>query len=364
MIRTTKNIFSYNTVLVLICLFTISCSTPSNTRKPVSIIKITKQSIVGNPVKLSIKVLPKGGKIKQVSLLVNGEKIKELSEEEQTLTIPNEHLHIGRNKIEVVAFKENGKEGRNSKIITLFSSITPQNLEYDVIKILKHHDDHFTEGFEINNGVLYEGTGEYGTSGIYKIDLNNQKIIQSTKLDSTYFGEGITLLNGKIYQLTYKKQKAFVYDDKTLKQIGEFSYPNKEGWGLTNNGKELIMSDGSSNIYFINPVDFSEKRRIQVYSNIQEYSYINELEYVNGYIYANVWTTDLIIKIDAKTGAVVATISLYDLINSSKLKSTKDIDVLNGIAYNIKNKSLYVTGKFWPYIYNIKLKHNGEEILP
>lgn len=364
MIRTERNNFLYTTAIVLICFFFTSCSTPSNTRKPVSVIKLNKQSTYGSSVKLGIKVLPKGGKIKQASLYINGAKVKDLPQNEHALILPNNQLHIGKNKVEVVALKENGKIGRNSKIITLFSNHVPQNLDYKVVKTLKHHDNHFTEGFEINDHILYESTGEYGTSGIYKMKLDNQKIIQSTMLDSTYFGEGITLLNGKIYQLTYKKQKAFVYDDNTLKKIGEFTYPNKEGWGLTNDGKNLIMSDGSSTIYFINPDNFKEERRIQVYSDKQEFNYINELEYVNGYIYANVWTTDLIVKIDAKTGAVVATISLFDLINSSRLKSKKQIDVLNGIAYDKRDQSLYVTGKFWPNIYKIRLQYKGEDIQP
>ncbi|QZE14003.1 glutaminyl-peptide cyclotransferase [Halosquirtibacter laminarini] len=341
-----------------------SCKTTSNTRKPVPVVKMKKQAILGSDIFVRIKVLPKGGKVTKATLLLNGKKLEELKNFDCQIKLPLESLRLGRNRVTIEALKDNGKLGVTNKEIVLFSSKKPQEIEYKVEKTFTHYQSHFTEGLEFNNGLLYESTGEHGTSGIYKIDLTTNKVVDSVSLDKEYFGEGVTLLNGNLYQLTYKKQKAFVYRDSDMKKIKEFTFPNKEGWGLTNDGESLIMSDGSSVLYFVDPSTFKETKRIEVFSNSREFTYLNELEYVKGYIYANVWTTEDIVKIDSQTGEVVAIISLTGLTNSAQISSKKTIDVMNGIAYNEKEKSLYVTGKYWPKLYKISLYEKGKRVNP
>ncbi|MDC1105672.1 glutaminyl-peptide cyclotransferase [Prolixibacteraceae bacterium] len=342
----------------------ISCKTTSNTRKPVTVLRLQKQSILGKDVSVSIKILPKGGQIEKASLYVNNVKVKELESFECNETLSKDLFRLGKNSVRVEAQKDNGKTGITRKDLVLFASNAPESLNYRVVKSYDHSPEHFTEGLEFNDGLLYESTGEHGTSFIYKTKYHNGEIVSITPLDKTFFGEGLTLLNGNVFQLTYKKQKAFVYDNKTMKQVGSFSYSNKEGWGLTNNGKELIMSDGSSTIYFLDPTNFQETRRIHVFSNQREFIHLNELEFVNDYIYANVWTTEDIVKIDSRTGEVVAIISLTGLSRSAQMESKKTIDVMNGIAYNPSDNYLYVTGKYWPKLYKIELLKNGKRVNP
>lgn len=223
-------------------------------------------------------------------------------------------------------------------------------LEYKIIAIYPHDVNAFTQGLEINNNILYEGTGLYGKSSLKKIDLKTFKLIKEIKLEQNFFGEGITILNNKIYQLSWKENTAFVYD-LNLNLINSFSYQG-EGWGLTNNNKELIMSNGSEYIYFRNPENFKITRKIKVKKADQKITNLNELEYLNGYLYANIWQEDYILKIDSKTGAVRAYLDLTKLL---KTNYQGEINVLNGIAYDKKTDSFLVTGKLWPKIYRIKI---------
>jgi glutamine cyclotransferase len=202
---------------------------------------------------------------------------------------------------------------------------------------------------------LYEGTGQEGTSNIYLLNLQTGKSIQEYKLDNNYFGEGITILNNKIFQLTYKNQIGFTYDLKTFKPLSTWKYKSKEGWGLTNDGHSLIMSDGTENIYFINPDTFQEERKIQVCNEHSLIKNINELEYIKGEIWANIWTTDTIIIIDPKTGKITGEINLSGLSGTILQSQREKIDVLNGIAWNPATDKIYVTGKLWPKLFEIKL---------
>lgn len=228
-----------------------------------------------------------------------------------------------------------------------------QEKAYKVVNIYPHHKETFTEGLFLKGDKVYESAGENGKSKLLVYELATGKILQSINLDAAYFGEGISEFNGKIYQLTYKKHKVFVYDAKTLKKIQEFTWPY-EGWGMTTDGKELIVSIGSSNIYYVNPVDFQITKTISVSNNYGPLSMINELEYVDGFIYANVWQTDTIVKIDPASGKVTQTINLKNLRQDNGVAPTGD--VLNGIAYDSTKKSFLVTGKHWTNIFEIQLK--------
>lgn len=225
-------------------------------------------------------------------------------------------------------------------------------LSYSVVGAQPHDTSYFTEGLEFYNGNLLESTGNYGPSKLVKIDPATGKIIQQVNLSKEYFGEGITVLHDTLYQLTYKEHIVNVYTAKDFKKIKELPL-NPEGWGMTNDGKNLIASDGSSNLYFYEPQTFRLLRVQAVTENDAPAVNINELEYINGYIYANQWQYNYILKIDPSNGQVVAKMDLTDLVNKVKAKDPH-ADVLNGIAYNPVTKKVYVTGKYWPELYEIQ----------
>ncbi|SDK52405.1 glutaminyl-peptide cyclotransferase [Halanaerobium congolense] len=230
-----------------------------------------------------------------------------------------------------------------------FEEIT--NLEYDVLAEYQHDPEAFTQGLEIHNNYLFEGTGLYGKSSLRKVEIQNGKVLKKINLNKKFFGEGITILNNKIYQLSWKEQTAFVYD-LNFNLLNKFKYQG-EGWGLTNDGQQLIMSNGSEYIYFRDPDTFQINKKIKVEINDQNLKNINELEYLNGFIYANIWQKDYIIKVDAENGMVKAYLDLNNILDE---KYKNKVNVLNGIAYDSQNKSFLITGKFWPKIYRIKLK--------
>jgi glutamine cyclotransferase len=230
----------------------------------------------------------------------------------------------------------------------------PATMGYTIIKAYPHETTSFTEGLFWLNNEMYESVGEYATSFLLKAKLETGKPIKSIKLDAQYFGEGISMLNNKIYQLTYQQHKVFVYD-MNFKKTGEFEWPF-EGWGMTTDGKQLIVNTGGSNLYFVNPETFKIERTLPVYNNAGYVDSINEMEYVNGYIYANRWLTNSIIKINAKTGQIEAIADLSDIFQRSNLVNPNiEGSCLNGIAYDEAKKSFYVTGKYWPNLFEIRL---------
>ena len=235
----------------------------------------------------------------------------------------------------------------------------PAIISYTLLNAHPHDTSFYTEGLEFNDGRLFESSGgqEEETphpSAFGILDLKTGKVSKKVELDNaTFFGEGITVFKGKIYQLTWKNQKGFVYDANNFKKIKEFDYQG-DGWGLTHDSSHLIMSDGSSNLRFLDPETLKVATIVSVTDNNGPVSNINELEYIDGFIYANVWQSDHIIKIDPNSGKVVGRINLDSLVREIKIKSNT-ADVLNGIAYNPETKTIYVTGKLWPLIYEIKL---------
>lgn len=249
--------------------------------------------------------------------------------------------------------KKDNTEDTNGSTQTV-TEAPPASMAYTVVKMYPHNPTSFTEGFEYNDTFLYEGTGLEKQSKLAIVSLTTGKDIKSIKLSDEYFGEGITLLNGKIYELTYKTGKAFVYDAKTLKKIKEFSYEG-EGWGLTNNGKEIIMSNGSSKIVYRNPETFAITKTIEVSADKGPIDNINELELVDGFIYSNVWQTNYILKINPETGKVVAVADFSGLLQQyvPGIDQNK-VDVLNGIAYDKVGKRFFITGKNWPKVFEVK----------
>ena len=266
--------------------------------------------------------------------------------------VPNK---VGTFSLELVATLKDGTEHTDSRMIRILSDIPPKVLNATVVAEYNHDVESFTQGLEFYKNELYESTGLYGKSKIKQINLTNGEVIRKIGLDANYFGEGITIFNDKIYQLTWQKGKCFTYEFKdqfTLKD--QFNYIG-EGWGLCNNGKELIMSNGTEFIVFRDPETFAEIRRIQVYNDRAAFSYLNELEYIDGKIYANVYQTNIVIAIDPETGRVLEQINCDELTKRGRGNG----DVLNGIAQDPSGK-IYMTGKNWGKIFEVKFN----EIIP
>jgi glutaminyl-peptide cyclotransferase len=229
---------------------------------------------------------------------------------------------------------------------------------YRVRNTYNHDRNAFTQGLIYADGQLYEGTGLQGASSLRRVKLETGEVLQSKSLEAQYFGEGIALFGDKIYQLTWRNGVGFIYDKTSFNQLGSWNYPPAgrtlpvEGWGLTTDGQQLIMSDGTANLYFLDPQTLAITSEITVRDQSGPLQRLNELEYIDGAVFANIWQTDLLAKIDPQTGNVLAYIDLSGLLTPSERQGS---DVLNGIAYDPLGKRLFVTGKFWPTLFEIEL---------
>jgi len=226
------------------------------------------------------------------------------------------------------------------------------DFNYEVVNAYPHDRGAFTQGLVFENGVLYEGTGLRGHSTLRRVELASGDALQIRQLPDRFFGEGITIFGERIIQLTWQSGGGFVYDKNSFELLEEFSYPT-EGWGITHDGKRLIMSDGTSTLRFWDPGTFEEIGRIEVYDKDGPVTRLNELEYVRGKIYANVWKTDRIARIAPDTGEVIGWIELAGLLSPEDC--SEPVDVLNGIAYDADTDRLFVTGKLWPRLFEIEL---------
>jgi glutamine cyclotransferase len=230
---------------------------------------------------------------------------------------------------------------------------TPPTYGYRVVTEYPHDRRAFTEGLAYVDGVLYEGTGLNGESTLRRVDLETGEVLQAVGLSKEYFGEGISVLGDRIYQLTWKSGICVVFDRETFEFQEVLTYPT-EGWGLTTDGERLIMSDGTNRLYIRDPETFAELDTIDVYDGPRAIWNLNELEVVNGEIWANVWQTDRIARIDPETGQVTGWIDLTGLLSESD-RGRHQVDVLNGIAYDSATDRLFVTGKLWPKLFEIEV---------
>jgi glutamine cyclotransferase len=292
--------------------------------------------------------------IDSIHFFVNG---KRIASEGNTITFDTKELGVGKFTVTALAFyPEKTKKTNNSFLV--YSEKKPIVYDYKIVNTYPHDKTAYTQGLEFYNGFLYETTGKLGKSVLRKVELKTGKILQEQKLDAKYFGEGMTILDGNIFWLTWKARKGFVYDIETFKQKKEFSYTwSNEGWGLTNDGTHLIKSDGTNKIWFLDPATQKEQKSIQVYLKSVPFNEINELEYVNGKIYANYWKKPNIGIIDPNTGIVEGVIVLEKLQNLMKKeqKLTDQDEVLNGIAFDKKTGRIFVTGKHWGKLFEIEL---------
>lgn len=342
-------------IFLSILISSFSCSNqPNRSRKPavrISIESVHKKISYGDDITIGISVKLKDGELKETRIFVDSVLVTSVKDAEFTYNL-KKFESIGKHTLKAEAVKTDGVEGIYFKTFEVLSDVTPEKYGYELVQTYPHNETSFTEGLEIHNGFLYESTGENGKSILYKNNLKTGKKVQSVKLADRYFGEGITIFNNRIFQLTYKTQVGFVYEPETMALVDSFHFESAEGWGMTHDEQNLIMSDGTNILTYINPITYKPVKKLQVYDDKNPLIYLNELEYSDGYIYANVWTTNLIVKIDPKTGKVLSKIDLDGILTMSN--QDKQVDVLNGIAIDPVTKKMYVTGKLYSKIFEIK----------
>jgi len=268
------------------------------------------------------------------------------------LDFPFKDQKLGYQNIKALVYF-GGDSSEATARVELVSDIEPKLLKYTVVNTYPHDVKSFTEGLEFYKDTLYESTGQKGSSYIRKYDYKTGEIYKQIDLDTAYFGEGITILNDKIYQLTWQEKTGFIYDVNTFKLEKKFSYSKEiEGWGMTNDGKSIFHTDGTEKVWTLNPFNQKLENNINVYSGSSKIKSINELEYIDGKIYTNVWLKDAIAVFNPSNGAVEGVLDLSKL--RKELKSPT-AEALNGIAYNPKTKTIFVTGKNWDKMFEIKV---------
>ena len=294
---------------------------------------------------------PNSSAIDSVVYLINTVKIgNSLANAKLSVPLNNQKLGI-QNIIANVYF--NGKTEVDSAKVEIISDIIPKPITFKIVNTFKHDSLSFTEGLEFYKDTLYESTGLKNISYIRKYDYKTAKVFKQIEVDKQYFGEGITLLNNKIYHLTWQDKTGFIYDVHSFKKLKTFTYDKSiEGWGLTNDGKNIYQSDGTEKIWKMNPetqkiIDFQN-----VYAGATKIDSLNELELINGKLFANIWQKDAIAIINLANGKVEAILNLATLRKKVKNKSA---EVLNGIAYNSKTKTVFITGKNWDTLFEIRL---------
>ena len=257
---------------------------------------------------------------------------------------------VGRKSLRAIPYKDGKQQNQVTRFFTVFADQPPKRYGYKVIRSYPHDRQAFTQGLFFDNGFLYESTGQVTTSWLRKVEIETGKPIRQLNLDRSLFGEGATLYNGRIFQITWQDKVGFVYDKTTFKQINKIYY-STEGWGLTTIGDKIVLSDGSNILYFHDPETFSVVSKIEVYDDVKKVDNLNELEYIEGEIWANIWQTDEIARIDPVSGKVKGYIDLKGIFPQSE--RNYEADVLNGIAYDKNTKRIFVTGKQWSKLFEI-----------
>lgn len=315
-----------------------------------SIITPDKEIQQGNMIEVEL-TNKKNKTIDQVQYTLNG---KSVEVTDNKLTLNTEKLGIQDLKA-LITFE--GDTVSVTKKITVLANTPPKVYTYEILNTYPHDIKAFTQGLEFHNDTLYESTGRKGHSSLRKVDYKTGKVLQQVDLADHYFGEGITIMDQKIFMLTWLGKKGFVFDLNTFEQLETFEYgQSKEGWGLTHDPeqKHIYKSDGSDKIWLLNPQTLEEVSFIETVTNTSVFNKANELEYVDGKIYANVYLKDSAMIIDAQTGAIIGVIDFRGLKN--KVKQHPNLDVLNGIAYNPTTKTFFVTGKNWDKLFEVNIK--------
>ncbi|SFZ94994.1 Glutamine cyclotransferase [Flaviramulus basaltis] len=341
--------FKYLTIIFLSGIL-ISCGSNSGSKKSDFAIKTnTEKGNISNNETLKLSLNNKKGQtIDSVSYTLNGKKIDENSE--------LKNFKLGKQTIEATVYFNNEKQVATS-VITILNSDLPQVYNYKIINEYPHDITSYTQGIEFFNYTLYESTGQYKESKLRKVNYKTGEVIKNIDLADEYFGEGLTILNNKVYQLTWQKGTGFVYDVNTFEKLSSFKYGNsKEGWGLCNNKNTIYKSDGTEKIWLLNPETLVEEAFIQVYTNKGKIVGINEMEWIDGKIYANRYQKDGVAIINPINGAVIGVIDFSPL--KKLVTQHEGLDVLNGIAYNPLTKTIFVTGKRWDKLFEVEIVEN------
>jgi glutaminyl-peptide cyclotransferase len=305
------------------------------------------------PVKVNLALIDKKLIPDSVTINFNGSHVTSLKSDPWEYSIPPQFTTTtGRKSLKVTAFRGGKAQNTVTRFMIFYSDVVPRRYGYKVIHTFPHDIHAFTQGLVYDNGVLLEGTGQETGSTLREVELQTGKVIRQLNIDPSLFGEGIALYQNHIYQVTWKNKVGFIYNRSDFKLINKIYY-STEGWGLTTVNDRIVMSDGTNVLYFFEPEMFTVESKLEVYDNEKKVDQLNELEYINGEIWANIWMTDLIARIDPASGKVLAYIDMQGLLPSTD--RTADTDVLNGIAYDQDAKRIFVTGKLWPKLFEIRV---------
>lgn len=336
--------------IIFLSTLVLSCGSNSNQKKDAFSIKTNAEKgniSISETLKLSLEN-KKGHTIDSFSYTLNDKKITE------SFVLSNHKL--GKYNIEATVYFNNEIQTANTSI-TILNDVAPKIYTFKIINEYPHDITSYTQGIEFFNDTLYESTGQYKESKLRKLDYKTGDVLKNINLANEYFGEGLTILNNKIYQLTWQEDTGFVYDVNTFDKLSSFKYGNsKEGWGLCNHNNVIYKSDGTEKIWTLNPETLVEEDYTQVFTNKGKIGRINELEWINGQIYANIYQKDGVAVINPKNGAVIAVIDFSSL--KEKVTQHETLDVLNGIAYNPKTKTIFVTGKRWDKLFEVEIVKN------
>ncbi|MBZ9729432.1 glutaminyl-peptide cyclotransferase [Salegentibacter sp. JZCK2] len=351
------NKFKFLSLLILGFLF-FSCG--SNSDKKTSYFKLKTvenktEFKLGETIEGSIENL-KNRQIDSIQLYFQQKYLQTLKAE-TSFSVALENTKLGRQKLEAIVFSE-GETDTISDNLKIYNNQAPKAYTYKVIKEYPHDGEAYTQGLEFHQDTLYESTGQYGNSSLRKLNLETGEVLNKINLEDTYFGEGLTILDNKLYLLTWREKEGLIYNLDTFEQTGTFSYnQSKEGWGLCNDGEKLYKSDGTEKIWILDAETLAEKDFIQMTTNSSIKEKFNELEWVEGKIYANTYQRPSIAIINPVNGAIEGVIDFRGL--RERLTNLPDLDtqnhVLNGIAYNQDTKKLYVTGKNWDKIFEVEI---------
>ncbi|MDY2587618.1 glutaminyl-peptide cyclotransferase [Winogradskyella aquimaris] len=305
----------------------------------------TKSLLLGDTLNLTIKN-PKGLNITNINYQLDGKPISK----NHVL----EGISLGEKSL-VAAVTFDDKTETLSKTITIYNNIIPSIYNYEIVNTYPHDITSYTQGLEFYNGDLYESTGQYNESKLRKVNFETGDVLKNFELDDNFFGEGLTILNDKLYQLTWRAKRGFIYDVNTFEKLKTFNYgKSKEGWGICNDGETLYKSDGTEKIWLLNPENLIEKGHIEVYTEKGKIPSLNELEWIDGKIFANIYQKNGVVIINPKTGGVEGVINFTPLIKL--VTQHNELDVLNGIAYHPERKTIFVTGKNWDKLFEVKIK--------
>lgn len=334
-------------IITVLSLIIFTCGdTPNGKKSSFNIKTDSKNNTValGETLKLSIEN-PKNKTISNISYKIDATPIEEI------FNVTD--LTLGVHTITAtVTYGETTEE--TSTNVTILNNVAPKIYSYKILNEYPHDITSYTQGLEFHDGFLYESTGQYGKSKLRKVDYKTGEILKNINLGNQYFGEGLTIMNNNIYQLTWKENIGFIYDIDTFEKTGSFNYgKSKEGWGLCNDGKVIYKTDGTNKIWKLNPTTLAEDDYIQIYTNTGKIDSLNELEYIDGKIYANIYQRNGVLIINPANGAVEGVIDFSPL--QKLVKQHPTLDVLNGIAYNPETKTIFVTGKDWDKLFEVEV---------